>query len=253
MNTSEHINSIKMVVRVAIISVIFFVVECSAAGIAQNTTGTKVLHFPADRSVGKLFVEDEADDWSLIGPAKGDVLVPASRDIKLQIQLVGPRPDDLSFLSKLGASDLHELSIGSSIRRTPANCPALESISHLTGLETLYLSQTGVDSKQLSWLRSLSSLRNLSLFHDYSVGTAGLAVLKDLPALEYFDCYTAPIDAGLEHIGQGPPYLYWVNSPSRHRQISRVSLRILSGFVCAWAGSEGRDLRSLPSFLVWKN
>ena len=202
MNTSEHINSIKMVVRVAIISVIFFVVECSAAGIAQNTTGTKVLHFPADRSVGKLFVEDEADDWSLIGPAKGDVLVPASRNIKLQIQLVGPRPDDLSFLSKLGASDLHELSIGSSIRRTPANCPALESISHLTGLETLYLSQTGVDSKQLSWLRSLSSLRNLSLFHDYSVGTAGLAVLKDLPALEYFDCYTAPIDAGLEHIGQ---------------------------------------------------
>jgi hypothetical protein len=71
--------------------------KCSAAGIALNTPGTKVLHFPAERSVGKLYVESESQvddssspvkvcpsrvcldsDWDFIGPAQGDVVVPGS-------------------------------------------------------------------------------------------------------------------------------------------------------------------------------
>ena len=204
MNTSEHINSIKMVVRVAIISVIFFVVECSAVDKAVNTTGTKVLHFPADRSVGPLFVEDELDDWNFIGPARGDVVVPANQNIKLGIFLVGPRPDDLSGLSKLGPSDLYELSIQSSIRRTPANRPALESIAHLTDLRVLHLGQTGIDGRQMESLRSLTSLRSLAFSQEHSFGSAGLAALKNFLALEYIDCGTRPIDAGLKHLAQLP-------------------------------------------------
>ena len=178
--------------------------ECSAAEKALSTGGTKVLHFPADRSLGKLFVEDESDGWNFIGPAQGDVVVPADRNIKLQINFREPRPIDLSGLSKLGPSDIHELSLQSSIRRTSANRPALESIAHLTGLQVLSLGNTGVTGRQMASLKSLSSLRSLIFIRENSVGSAGLAVLKDLPALEYLDCYTRPTDAGLKHLAQLP-------------------------------------------------
>ncbi|MBL7152356.1 MAG: hypothetical protein ISS79_01465 [Phycisphaerae bacterium] len=182
--------------------------------------GGKVLRFPAERSVGKLYVEavnggDSSSsvavcpsrvclvgDWDFLGPAHGDVVVPGNRRIKLTIHMRDARPNDLSFLSKLGPSDLHELSIQSRIKRTPASRPALESIFHLTGLQILSLYQTGIDSRQMSLLRSLTSLRALVFGNERSVGSAGLSVLKDLPALEYLDCETNAIDAGLEHVGQ---------------------------------------------------
>ncbi|MHC4316131.1 MAG: leucine-rich repeat domain-containing protein, partial [Planctomycetota bacterium] len=54
----------------------------------------------------------------------------------------------------------------------------------------------------MSSLKSLSSLRGLVLSSERSVGSTGLAALKELPALEYLDCDMAAIDAGLEHLGQ---------------------------------------------------
>jgi hypothetical protein len=178
--------------------------ECSGAVKALSTPSTKVLHFPADRPVGKLFVEDESDDWNFIGPARGDVVVPADRNIKLTIHLTEPRPIDLSCLLKLGPSDIHELNLQSSIRKTSANRPGLESIAHLTGLQVLSLGNTGVTGRQMVSLKSLSSLRSLIFVREHSVGSTGLAVLKDLPALEYLDCYTRPIDTGLKHLAQLP-------------------------------------------------
>jgi len=209
--------------------------KLSGAERALKSGGTKVLHFPAERPVGKLFVEDESDgvsptevgrdlssavkvdparvclvgDWDFLGPAQGDVVVPSDRKIKLTIDMRDARPNDLSFLSKLGPSDLHQLSIQSRIKRTPANRPALESISHLSGLQILSLYQTGIDSRQMSSLKSLPSLRGLVLNSEYSFGSAGLAVLKDMPGLEYLDCETNAIDAGLEHVGK-LPNLRWL-------------------------------------------
>lgn len=194
----------------AIIVMVCVLVAGTAAGVSlqaetsSQTDGTKVLHFPAERSVGKLFVEDESDGWEFLGPAQGDVSVPADRNIKLIIHLVGPRPDDLSGLSGLGPSDLYELSIQSSIRRTPASRPRLESLSHLTGLQALSLGNTGVTGLQMSSLKSLSSLRSLTFVREHSFGSAGLAALKNFTALEYLDCYTRPIDAGLKHLAQLP-------------------------------------------------
>jgi hypothetical protein len=54
----------------------------------------------------------------------------------------------------------------------------------------------------MSALKPLSSLRALALNNERSVGSSGLAVLKDLPALEFLDLDPGIIDAGLEHIGQ---------------------------------------------------
>ncbi|MBL7152354.1 MAG: hypothetical protein ISS79_01455 [Phycisphaerae bacterium] len=181
--------------------------ESSGASRSAKTGGTKVLHFPSDRSVGKLSVEDEEDEsdgWDFFGPAQGDVVVPAGRNIKLFIYMENARADDLSFLSKLGPSDLYELSIQSSIKRTPANRPALESIAHLTDLRALHLSRTGIDGRQMESLRSLTSLRSLSFGEEHSFGSAGLAALKNFPALEYLDCGPRPIDAGLKHLAQLP-------------------------------------------------
>jgi len=191
--------------------------ELSGADIALKTGGTKVLHFPADRVVGKLSVESPRNqssalrldparvaldsDWDFIALARGDVAVPADRNIKLLVE-PAPGPDDLSWLAKLGPSDLYELSVQSWTRRNSTNRPRLEAISHLTGLQILSLGNTGITGQQMASLKSLSSLRALVFLQELSFGSAGLAVLKDLPALEYLDCYTNPTDAGLKHVGQ---------------------------------------------------
>jgi hypothetical protein len=190
--------------------------ELSGADKSANTV-TKVLHFPAERHIGWLFVEAGRDlssplgldpervalegNWDFVGLAQGDVTVPANRNIQLTIHL-GSGPEDLSCLAKLGPSDLYKLNIQSSTRRSSANCPRLESISHLTGLQVLSLGNTGVTGGQMSSLKSLSSLRGIQLIREMSFGGAGLAALKEFPALEYLDCYTNTTDAELQHISQ---------------------------------------------------
>lgn len=207
--------------------------ELSGADRAPSLA-TKVLHFPADQLVGKLSVEDPslgslyaelgrdlsypfgfdpvrvclAGDWDFVGLAQGDVVVPSDRNIQLRINLE-PGPDDLSCLAKLGPSDLYKLNIESSIRRSSANRPGLESISHLTGLQILCLYQTGVTSRQMSSLKSLSSLRALKFTRELSFGSAGLAALKDFGALEYLDCDTGATDMGVKHLSQ-LPNLRWL-------------------------------------------
>ena len=207
--------------------------ELSGADRAPSLA-TKVLHFPADQLVGKLSVEDPslgslyaelgrdlsypfgfdpvrvclAGDWDFVGLAQHDVVVPSDRNIQLRINLE-PGPDDLSCLAKLGPSDLYKLNIESSIRRSLANRPGLESISHLTGLQILCLHQTGVTSRQMSSLKSLSSLRALKFTRELSFGSAGLAMLKDFGALEYLDCDTGATDLGVKHLSQ-LPNLRWL-------------------------------------------
>lgn len=184
---------------------------------AANNAGTKVLRFPSDRVVGKLSMELTRDpssgpkldparlalesSWEFIGLARGDVVVPADRNISLSVDLESGT-DKLAGLSQLGPSDLYNLTMYSFSGKRPTNGPSLESISHLTGLQILSLGTTGVTAAQMASLKSLRSLRALVLVHELSAGSAGLAALKDLPALEYLDCDTNPTDTGLKHVGQ---------------------------------------------------
>jgi hypothetical protein len=211
--------------RVAVILMTFGLVfgiatdKLSGADKAVNFSKTKVLRFPADRTIGRLFAGSQRDisssagsdtgdvelddDWEFLGFARGDVVVPANRNIKLMIDL-GTGRDDLSGLAKLGPYDLYELRIQSWTRRNSANRPKLESISHLTGLQVLSLSNTSVTARQMSFLKSLSSLRALITYQEFSLGSDGLAVLKDFGALEYVDCDTNPTDMGVKHLGRLP-------------------------------------------------
>ena len=128
--------------------------ELSGAERALNSA-TKILHFPADRVIGRLSAGSDTgdvepdDDWEFVGLARGDVAVPANRNIQLAIDL-GTGPGDLSFLSRLDSSDLYKFSIQASDQRSSANRPRLEALSHLTGLQILSLSNTGVPSRQMS-------------------------------------------------------------------------------------------------------
>ena len=86
----------------------------------------RVVHFPADRCMGVLYIQDEGVEnrhskfrswvigldrprqlWYYFAPAQGDVMVPAGKRLRLY---VGKREwQDLSPLQKLRSDDLYSL------------------------------------------------------------------------------------------------------------------------------------------------
>jgi Leucine-rich repeat (LRR) protein len=192
-----------------------------------------------------------------VGLAQGDVVVPAGRNIQL-ITLLQPRqedfarlsplkrkflrnrlssdPEDLSGLSELGPNDLYKLRVSSMLARADADRRVLAPISHLTGLQILTLSETGITNEQMKYLKPLRALRALELSREFSIGNAGMAVLKDLPALEYLDLDTEVTDAGLKHVGQ-LPNLRW--------------LRIRTGRIYGLGLAELANLPRLERLCIW--
>ena len=253
------------------------------AGLRANAAPTKVLHFPQDQFMGRLSVEDPnlgssylesgrdlslplgldpkrvclGGNWDFQGMARGDVAVPAERNIQL-ITILQPRqedfarlshgsrmflrnrlssdPYDLSGLSELGPNDLYKLNVSSMFAMSDADRYVLAPISHLTGLQILKLYQTGITSEQMKYLKPLRALRALELTREFSIGNAGMAVLKDLPALEYLDLDTEVTDAGLKHVGQLPS-LRW--------------LRIRTGKIYGPGLAELANLSRLERLCIW--
>ena len=205
----------------------------------QPPGATRVLSFPSGQCTGNLYLEPESGtDWDpkcvrpsgkceYLRPAQGDVLVPEDRNIKLWVPLaLSPResakllaqnpqahrltiadrtrkdPDDLSGLSELDPNDLFWLSVSTEMYlRTGADPGIFEPISHLTGLQILSLQSAGITDEGLEHLRPLRSLRGLELTQA-SISNRGLAVLMDLPALEYLSLNTGVTDAGLRQVAQ---------------------------------------------------
>ena len=85
--------------------------------------------------------------------------------------------------------------------RAGAEPRIFEPISRLTDLQILTLFSTGITDEGLGHLRSLRSLRGLEL-NQASISNRGLAVLMDLPALEYLSLNTGVTDAGLRQVAQ---------------------------------------------------
>jgi hypothetical protein len=206
---------------------------------AVRAGGTRVLHFPPDQYVGGLIVAAKSvptwdprqvgprSDYVQVIAARGDVTVPGDRAVSLGVCLrarpedlaglsaqdrqayqkfaanrIRVDPQDLAGLSALGPDDLYSLSISTEVPRRDADSLLLEPIRRLTGLQSLSLNNTGVTAKGMENLRALRSLKVLHLFRWSSIGNAGLAVLKDLPALEYLELYTGVTDAALKQVAQ---------------------------------------------------
>ncbi len=251
------------------------------SGAAAATT--RVLHFPQDKCLGRLSVEDPylgssylelgrdlslplgldpkrvalGGDLDFVGLARGDVAVPAGRNIHLTTVLQPRRedfarlsqgsrmflrnrfssdPDDLSGLSELGPNDLYKLNVSSMFARADADQRILAPVSRLTGLQILMLSQTGITNEQMKYLKPLRALRALELSREFSIGSTGMAALKDLPALEYLDLDTGLTDAGLKQVAQ-VSNLRW--------------LRIRTGRIYGSGLAELANLPRLERLCIW--
>lgn len=156
----------------------------------------RIVRFPADRTLGTLFVRERNSgsflDWKRLGEATGDVAVPAGKGLRLDVgegavadlDLLGTlRPDDLQACFLYGASD-----------------DDLTHILRLTGIAELYLSGAGITGEGIVHLLELKNLERLYLY-DTLVTDAGLHCLKHLPRLRSLTISNAPVtDGGLDRL-----------------------------------------------------
>ncbi len=148
-----------------------------------NKTTTRVLHFPKDRSLGRIKVMDanikrqiqvshydsldsvgwhDWFDWGeaeYLGEAQGDVVIPAGK--KAALFLNKDAIKDLSPLLNLKPDDLYMLSHLPTVRNQllPAKC--MPYIAHLTGLKDLRLSKTRTTTEGMKHITKLQSLETL--------------------------------------------------------------------------------------------
>ena len=154
--------------------------------------------FPAAQSLGMLHAREwnieDAKAWKPLGPARGEVSVPAGKVVKLVIGQGETK--DLTPLSQLSPDALDSLIlIGNDL--TDAG---LAAISGLTGLRRIEITSSKVTDAGLAALKGMSGLRELHLY-GLSLTDEGLAALEDLKTLEVLEIAQSGIsNSGLVHI-----------------------------------------------------
>ena len=153
----------------------------------------RVLHFPKDRSLGRITVLDvnqkrkitgyvywSDGTWSVngeyIGQAKGDVVIPPGKKVALTVSKNAV--NDLSPLLKLKTDDLSMLSL----RTLPARDRCMKYVTHLTGLKELDLYGTNITDAGMKSISKLQSLNCLTLPN--LITNAGLYNIADLQSLK---------------------------------------------------------------------
>ncbi len=203
-------------------------IEKGQKDISQAQTEDRVLHFPADRSLGTLQVEagiylghlrmwDFVYKWDNLGCAMGDVLVPSHKRICLNVN--SDTVKDLSVLNTLGTDDLYMVSLA----YTPADDTCMPYLAHLTGLKALSLRNTEITDKGLAYIKNFKSLEYLTLpkriraeglktvaelkslkklyFAETNITTTGAAQIGKLTALEEFALWDGRInEAGFQYL-----------------------------------------------------
>ncbi len=185
---------------------------------ARVSGGARIVHFPADRSLGKLYTQDANTvreftywfHWTGTGEgepeylceAQGDVQVPAGKRLSLTVSKAGSR--DLSALSQLRPDDLYGLGFEVSLAGpvTPSE-GWMKHIAHLTGLKSLALAVRGLSLAEMESMKGLVSLEYLHA--PDGLTDAGLAYVAELPSLKglYFECKDSRVtDAGLRHLSK---------------------------------------------------
>jgi hypothetical protein len=174
----------------------------SESTLTTATDSARTLRFPKDRSMGLLYVSfpssKGAVNWEFLCEARGDVVAPAGKELKLAVSL--EHSMDLSPLAALGPDDLLELDLGN----TRVSNAGLTYLNGLTSLLSLDLSGTEITDAGLAHLEALSSLRRLTLRND-SVTDAGLIHLTKLTSLQVLDLTNTRItDEGLTYLTKLP-------------------------------------------------
>jgi hypothetical protein len=182
---------------------------------AATDSQARIIHFPVDRSLGKLMVRpmtvqegaDGSGPWSLytgwefFDQAQGEVTVPAGHQVSLLVW----HADgwwDLSPLRQLRPDDLWQLQIhGSHTGGGKPGDSCMQYVAHLTGLGVLDLDRTNVTKAGIQHMLALKNLQHLSvpdLIDDASmVHVAQLSGLESLVLGQ--DRVT---NAGLKHLAR---------------------------------------------------
>lgn len=163
----------------------------------------RTIHFPSDRSMGTLYTLDWKlidtsgySDWKPFCEATGEVTVPASKALRLDLSKDASK--DLAPLRALEANDLTMLFC----RGTEMTDDQFAHLSHLTGLQEIYLEDTGILGTGLKYLVNLKSLKRLDLSNTH-VGDNELAHLVGLPSLKNLSLWGTPTgDAAMVHVGK---------------------------------------------------
>ncbi|MBW8040758.1 MAG: redoxin domain-containing protein [Planctomycetes bacterium] len=112
--------------------------------------GERIISFPTGSSMGKLSVRDlgstEAGDWTDLGEARGDITVPAGKELRLKVP--PEHSGDLSPLAGLEASDLQELILDN----TKVGDTELVHLKGLTSLKLLKVNKKPVTGKSHPFL-----------------------------------------------------------------------------------------------------
>ena len=150
---------------------------------ALEAQGVRIVRFPADWSLGTVYVLDPGDPhgkWEALGDPPGTVVVPMGKALGLPVRDEASDAD-MSALATLQPGDLFGLFLAS----PEITDAGLVHVSGLTGLRELtVLGESGmrVTDSGVAHLSGLTALRKLTL-DDQEVSDAGLALLSGLTAL----------------------------------------------------------------------
>ena len=161
----------------AFAAVVFLCIFTSKITYAQQITKERILHFPKDYSLGKIFIQDEMvqreidsftywtaeRDWQFLGQARGDVNIPAWNRAKLFVDVsIYKEPNRLSALKLLAPVDLYSLAFVEGMNPgEKATNQCMPYISHLTGLKQLDLGNASVSAAGLKHISQILSLEIL--------------------------------------------------------------------------------------------
>jgi len=195
---------------------------CLVIGVAfaQNQTDRskcRIVHFPGDRSVGQLSIQDssrvrrithwfhwgDATQWDSFGEAQGDVHVPAGKRLRLILNKTAWK--NWSWLSKLRPDDLYMLLLPAlSTDPVKPSDGCMPHIVRLAGLRSLNLGQTDVTDKGLRYIKNLKSLEYLDIPPRLTDrGMAYIAELTTLKGLYLGGVQISQVtDAGLRHLSK---------------------------------------------------
>jgi beta-lactamase regulating signal transducer with metallopeptidase domain len=184
-----------------------------------DTGKARVVHFPKDRSLGKLEIQDAdavrkltywfhwtgiaGPQWEYLGQAQGDVRVPAGKRLSLFVNKTAWR--DLSALSKLRPDDLYRLYLPALLLtdRVKPDDKCMPHIAHLTGLKSLALDRTDITDKGLKYLTNLSSLEYLGVpYRITDKVMAHIAALTSLKGITFPGGGRGVTNAGLRHLSK---------------------------------------------------
>lgn len=157
----------------------------------------RTLRFPADASLGTLFIRDwafaaasigaDVGAWVEHGEAKGKVTIPAGKEARL---VFNPgQSANIGALKRLGANALQSLDL----HDCPVGDAGMAQIGHLTGMFKLSIDNTRVGPEGFAQLRRMTSIREISIIGT-TLGEPGRRFIGQQPFLGHIDADKADLN-----------------------------------------------------------